>query len=150
MSCDNGKIEIKIVENESPLTFEQAHEALDRWVDGLNEELRNRGFHRCQAFVGATLCGDAVLAVVYPLNLAGPGGSPQTYIAQVRFLPPWNRNVEVDDVGFLNAALAECERQAALMCSKHPAKPLRLSFSALARAMGRVAIAQPAPQIVVR
>ena len=115
--------------------FTDHHEKLDKYVEDCNAELRQRGFHVCEAMVSGDYQGRAVLRVLAPTTAKNPMGGV-VFLEGGGLLPlPWRMENPPDIPEILSDALKTAETVFVDVCAKN--KALRISFDGFARKQSR-------------
>jgi hypothetical protein len=113
------------------LSFREHHEKCDQFVLDCNAELRNRGFHACEAMVVVDWFGVIRFWRSEMTNMLNPQGIPQVFKVFCVLPQPWCGKVDLDVKAILNEGLEACGKKMVEMCSM--AKAMRLDFSAYGR-----------------
>ena len=115
--------------------FTDHHGNLDLFVEECNAELRDRGFHACEAQVVADWHGRAKLAVACATGAKNQSGGA-VFIEAGGYLPlPWMNAEPPSLQDLLDEALKTADQAFVDICAQH--KVLRLSFPAFARMQSR-------------
>lgn len=118
-----------------PMTFREHHEKVDAYVDAVNAELRQRGFHACEVHAWSSYGeGQVILKVSAPTSGKNPMGGTIFLQTELPLPLPWRLPADkmMEPKEILNQALKASEKMLIRLCGQH--KILRITFAAFARA----------------